>query len=370
MQSVQKSNPVKLSHRLKFRIGEHVRHSLDWRFSAGEDGEQPLFRVSNSHVKIDPKFVIDNLSNAIIAQFGTDVVDGQPVRAAREAVIKLVSGGFAHFCRGHLRVFAPSLELAWALHEQIVQVYRKPSDATTEPAFQIIKPHHGYYSTREVKLRDATVRSAFELRLHYGNDFLIWKEALVLLLRQKISGIHLFRGEPGTGKTSFIRFLIRELRASHRVYFLPSYEYSRVGNSALIDFFHEERDDNPNCHFVVVMEDAEAILLPRQRGKDFSVSGLLNLSDGLLGEGLSLHIICTVNCELSELDPAVVRPGRLRSARDFRLLSYQEAVELANYLKIPAPGQKREYSLAEIYHAEQQLRTGLEPKTIGFAANG
>jgi SpoVK/Ycf46/Vps4 family AAA+-type ATPase len=221
-----------------------------------------------------------------------------------------------------------------------------------------------------VKLRDATAQSAAELRLHYGNDFLVWKEALIHLLRQKISGIHLFRGEPGTGKTSFIRYLIRELKSSHRVYFLPSYEYSRVGNSALIDFFHEERDDNPGFHFVVIMEDAEAVLLPRRGGKDFSVSGLLNLSDGLLGEGLNLHILCTVNCELSELDPAVVRPGRLRSSREFRLLSYEEAVDLANYLKIPAPEQKREYSLAEIYQAEQQVRTGLEPKSIGFAAQG
>ena len=66
----------------------------------------------------------------------------------------------------------------------------------------------------------------------------------------------------------------------------------------------------------------------------------------------------------------MVRTGRLRSAREFRLLSYQEAVELANYLKIPVPEQKREYSLAEIYHAEQRLRTGLEPKIVGFAATG
>jgi len=36
----------------------------------------------------------------------------------------------------------------------------------------------------------------------------------------------------------------------------------------------------------------------------------------------------------------------------------------------PGTRTKREYSLAEIYHAEQQLRTGLEPKIIGFAATG
>ena len=36
----------------------------------------------------------------------------------------------------------------------------------------------------------------------------------------------------------------------------------------------------------------------------------------------------------------------------------------------PGTRTKRDYSLAEIYPAEQKLRTGLEPKIIGFAATG
>jgi hypothetical protein len=59
-----------------------------------------------------------------------------------------------------------------------------------------------------------------------------WKEQVLGVLAKKCAGIHLLRGEPGTGKTSFIRYLVEVLRTTHRFYFLPSYEYARVGSRA------------------------------------------------------------------------------------------------------------------------------------------
>jgi hypothetical protein len=185
-------------------------------------------------------------------------------------------------------------------------------------------------------------------------------------MAKKCAGIHRLRGEPGTGKTSFIRYLVELLRTTHRFYFLPSYEYARVGNGALIEFLHDEQEEHPNLQFVIVMEDAEAVLMPRKIDTGFSVSALLNLADGLLGEGLNLQFMCTVNCEIAELDAAIVRPGRLRTARDFRLLTHSEAIELAQHLRLPVPRERREYSLSEIYNPDEPSVREMLAGHIGF----
>jgi ATP-dependent 26S proteasome regulatory subunit len=50
-----------------------------------------------------------------------------------------------------------------------------------------------------------------------------------------------------------------------------------------------------------------------------AVSSLLNITDGLKGRMLRLHIICSGNAEMVDLDPAVLRPGRLMNHRRFAL---------------------------------------------------
>jgi hypothetical protein len=176
------------------------------------------------------------------------------------------------------------------------------------------------------------------------------------------------KGRTRNRKTSFIRHLVQVLRTSHRFYFLPSYEYVRVGNGALIEFLQDEQDDHPNLQFVIVMEDAEAVLMPRKIDTGFSVSALLNLTDGLLGEGLNLQFICTVNCEIAELDTAIVRPGRLRTARGFRLLTHSEAIALAEHCGLPIPRERREYSLAEIYNPDEASVNEMRARQVGFSA--
>jgi hypothetical protein len=357
----------KSEHRLKIRIGGHLSHFLDLRTPTETDADYS-FHVSNSHAKVGSKFVTDNMEHVLTAHFGTNVEDGSERLVAHEAVIDLGDGDLAYFGAERLSVFSSSFERARSKLDQILGAHRTP-EIPEKASFEIIKLGiEGLYSSRTIDLRRTRAQSEQELRLHYGLDFLPWKESILRALAENCAGIHLLRGEPGTGKTSFIRHLVHLLRASHRFYFLPSYEYSRVGNGALIEFFHEEQDDHPNLQFVIVMEDAEAVLMPRKIDTGFSVSALLNLADGLLGQGLNLQFICTVNCEIDELDAAVVRPGRLRTARDFRLLTHSEAIELAQHIGLPAPRQRREYSLAEIYNPDKANVREMLGAHIGFFA--
>ena len=78
------------------------------------------------------------------------------------------------------------------------------------------------------------------------------------------------------------------------------------------------------------------------------VSALLNLSDGMLGDFLSLHIICTINCRVLDIDQALLRPGRLICHRKFERLKAEQADRLAAHLGRSLP-LKEDYSLAEVF---------------------
>ena len=94
------------------------------------------------------------------------------------------------------------------------------------------------------------------------------------------------------------------------------------------------------------------------------VSALLNLTDGMLGDFLRLQIICTINCSAADIDPALLRPGRLLCHRVFGRLDRAQAARLAERLgrKLPVAG---DYSLAEVFAGHEQEQRGR--RAIGFA---
>ena len=81
---------------------------------------------------------------------------------------------------------------------------------------------------------------------------------------------------------------------------------------------------------------------------------LLNLTDGLLGQGLSLLVAITTNEALSTLHPAVVRAGRCIAQIEVGNLSGSEAQA---WLGRPLPERAEGYSLAELC----ALQDGTEP---------
>jgi hypothetical protein len=82
------------------------------------------------------------------------------------------------------------------------------------------------------------------------------------------------------------------------------------------------------------------------------------------GEHLELHVIATSNSPMRHLDPALLRPGRLMGAREFRRLTRPEAQRLAQ-AKGLALSDQEDFNLAELYcgavsrpalNADRQIR--------------
>lgn len=160
---------------------------------------------------------------------------------------------------------------------------------------------------------------------NYNDDFkIIHQTILKRLNKKKDKGLVLLYGKPGTGKTSYIRYLLASLKK--KVIFLPPNLAAQMTSPSLMNFLIE----NPNSVFVI--EDAENIVIDREQSGSSAVSALLNLSDGLLSDCLNIQIVCSFNTDISKVDSALLRKGRLIAKYEFKELEIHKAQALSNKL--------------------------------------
>ncbi|MDN3658375.1 AAA family ATPase [Ferruginibacter paludis] len=167
--------------------------------------------------------------------------------------------------------------------------------------------------------------TTLDIGLYYNDDF----EPVNAIIKERLAkecdkGIILLHGLPGTGKTTYLRHLIGGLKK--KVLFVAPGVAGNLMDPEFIDLLI----DNPNA--VLVIEDAENIIMDRRFNNNSSVSNLLNISDGLLSDCLNVQIICTFNSAISTVDSALLRKGRLIAKYEFGKLSVEKSRKLSNHL--------------------------------------
>jgi SpoVK/Ycf46/Vps4 family AAA+-type ATPase len=108
-----------------------------------------------------------------------------------------------------------------------------------------------------------------------------------------------------------------------------------------------------NSNSILIIEDAEQLVRDRNEPNADStqaVSNLLNLSDGLLNDALTMQIIVTCNCDLTSIDPALLRSGRLIINYAFDRLNVDSANRLMKQLGFVNEHTDKPMTLAEIYN--------------------
>jgi len=201
-------------------------------------------------------------------------------------------------------------------------------------------------------------RTKLDLDLFYEDDFKAVNEVIHKRLNKKNDkGIVLLHGLPGTGKTTYLRYLIGKLKK--RVLFLSPNIAGNLMNPDFIDLLM----DNPNT--VLIVEDAENIIMDRRSSNSPAVSNLLNISDGLLADFLNVQLICTFNSSLTMIDNALLRKGRLIARYEFGKLSTGKAQRLSNYFGFDTVV-KQPMTIAEISHQHEQQIGPKAVEEIGF----
>jgi SpoVK/Ycf46/Vps4 family AAA+-type ATPase len=185
-----------------------------------------------------------------------------------------------------------------------------------------------------------------EIGMNYGKKFVSVYGETVEKLKTKHKGLYMFHGEPGTGKSSFVKHLTSVV--NKEFIFVPTNFVEKViSDPDIFSILIKKK----KC--VLILEDAEKILISRERQDNEYISTILNLSDGILSDMLEASIIITYNCDDTKIDKALKRKGRTMVDYKFDKLSVEESKELAKSLEMDEnkiESIKEPMSLSEIYN--------------------
>jgi DNA replication protein DnaC len=241
--------------------------------------------------------------------------------------------------------------------EKLIEGLRKyPEKERQTPSIKLLT--HSTYGIDTVSLEIS--KPKFNIGENYNDDFVETHQTIKKRLSKKNDkGIVLLHGKPGTGKTSYIRYLISTLKKE--VIFLPPNLAHIITNPDLMAFLIS----NPNS--ILVIEDAENIIMNRDHSSHSPVSNLLNITDGLLSDCLNIQIICTFNTDISKIDNALMRKGRLIGKYEFKELETEKAQRLSDKLgfktTIHSP-----MILTDIYNQEERMyEQTMNRSIIGFS---
>lgn len=230
--------------------------------------------------------------------------------------------------------------------------------------------NYDYESVYEL-LNDVIVPEAY--------PFIPNMQATIREYAQSNESVLLLIGEPGTGKSRLIRYIIRTMAEMQDTQHIKVYYTS---NGLLLSGDSIYSDFRTSSASAFILEDADLHLSARTDGNDV-MTKLLSTSDSFVSASTNKKIILTTNLSsLNGTDDALLRPGRCFGVIETRKFTRGEA---QRFLEVAAPGKQvmlenELYTLAELYrlispHAEsvRQLSDSARYKLaskrgIGFAA--
>lgn len=279
------------------------------------------------------------------------------------------------------KISSNSFEAAKSLEKELIKVLpiAKPEDGKIPMVFWTLNKRGGAMS----RYRKIDVPEWVDIKNNYPDEIEQDIDKLMQLKPGKSGQLILFHGPPGTGKSYAIRSLIREWKTwcspnyviDPENFFGASAEYMisvMLGMDEGPDVVVDDVDEELPWQLYIVEDGDEFLTDDAKSRSGQALSRLLNVVDGMIGQGLRILVLVTTNEPLDKLHPAVVRPGRCLANVPFRKFSEAEGRE---WMEMKADEEKAaevkgEITLAELYHKlgiVESLQPEEKERMIGFA---
>jgi SpoVK/Ycf46/Vps4 family AAA+-type ATPase len=202
-----------------------------------------------------------------------------------------------------------------------------------------------------------------DISKNYNDDFAIVHERLQKWIPDftaQNNKLVLFNGEPGTGKTNYLKYLLNSTPDVKKIY-IPPYFVQSISDPSFFPIIRKEKES------LLIIEDAEKILVNREDQADNStISILLNLCDGIMADVLNFKIIATFNTDEGRIDDALKRKGRMFMHYKFDKLKHDKASALFKAVHGEEIHTKDDMTLADIYDDENMFAKKRVERKIGF----
>jgi hypothetical protein len=245
-----------------------------------------------------------------------------------------------------------------AIDKQIDFAKLKDFERTKKKAnIQLVKSDMGHLDTEDYDLYSPPT----DLKLNYGSEFAKIHELIIERLNKpNDKGIILLHGDPGTGKTSYIKHLT-SLILDKDILFIPPSMAEMLSEPTIIPFLMDHKNS------ILIIEDAERVIGDREgNGSPAGVSNILNLTDGILGDCLNIQVVATFNMKREKIDKALLRKGRLIAEHKFEKLPIDETNKLLKSLG-KSNISEEPMCLADIYNIDAEVyKTETKANKIGF----
>jgi hypothetical protein len=178
----------------------------------------------------------------------------------------------------------------------------------------------------DMRYRDIEAEPFTEIADNYPRAIRTGLERLIDTRAPERGRLILWRGEPGTGKSYALRALARAWApwCSAHVIMDPDELLGR-GGAYILDVLTWEGEDADRWRLLILEDAGELIAADARATAGQALSRLLNVADGLLGQGTRTLVLITTNEPVGRLHPAARRPGRCLADIEFAPFPVPEA---------------------------------------------
>lgn len=257
--------------------------------------------------------------------------------AASEACIEIYVYNDVSILEFFYAVDSPAAkQRAFAMIDKLRAEYAKPE----KPKFTVLAMERGDFTTSTVDIDPVQTN----LAVNYNDDLPAVDQTIQSAIDNKTSGLILLHGIPGTGKTTYIKALLTR-NQEEKFIFIPNDFVDEMLKPSFITFLISQKNS------ILVIEDAESVIMAREHAQNKSVvSTILQITDGLFSDYLNIKVICTFNTDVSKIDKALFRKGRMIAFYEFGELSEDKAMGVLGVKSAEELPEVR--TLAELYNKE------------------